>query len=74
VTAPSRKPVALTPEEERDEAKAQVKALSIDADQLLAEVEAWRIVDRLATGTDTYRKAYTEARRLRAQNEGGERG
>jgi hypothetical protein len=43
-------------------------------DALRAEVEAWRVVDRLATGTDAYRKAYDEARRLRAQNEGGERG
>jgi hypothetical protein len=42
-------------------------------DALRAEVRAWRIVDRLATGTDAYRSAYTEARRLRAQNEGGEK-
>jgi hypothetical protein len=60
--------------EERDAGVEIDRRLIAERDALRVEVQAWRIVDRLATGTDAYRSAYTEARRLRAQNEGGERG
>jgi hypothetical protein len=56
-------------EAERDE----WHSAALNYTNISAEVEAWRVVDRLATRTDAYRKAYDEARRLRAQNEGGER-
>jgi uncharacterized coiled-coil DUF342 family protein len=60
------------------ELRGQVSALTVERDALLAEVEAWRKYDdyigraAITEIMDTV-AVLREARRLRAQNEGGER-
>jgi hypothetical protein len=64
-------------EAERDVARTEGNSLAIDADELLAEVEAWRAMDDAGNGNTNFMDMipYTrKARRLRAQNEGGQRG